>query len=73
MAKKTAPVIDQDYRIEREKSLGVVIVDIIGNGISFQKADSMAQGMFAEGVKLFWKSADGKSRWYKTEWADVAL
>lgn len=71
MAKATAPVLGTDYLIEREKSMGVVVVDIIDGRISTQKADSMAQGMFAEGVKLFWKSADGLSRWYKTAWGTL--
>lgn len=71
MATTSAPVIDQDYQIEREKSLGIVVVDMLSNVITTQRADSLAQGMFASGVRLFWKSADGKSRWYKTEWAEA--
>lgn len=71
MSKATAPAqIDIDYKIEREKSLGLVVVDIIDGRISTQRADSLASGMFADGVKLFWKSADGLSRWYRTAWAD---
>lgn len=71
MATTSAPVIDQDYTIEREKSLGLVVVDMLSNVITTQRADLMARSMFVEPVKLFWKSADGKSRWYKTEWAEA--
>lgn len=69
MTKTASPEYGTDYRIEREKALGVVVVDIIDNRISTQRADSLASGMFADGVKLFWKSADGLSRWYRTTWA----
>ena len=72
MSKVAAPAqIDIDYKIEREKSLGLVVVDIIDNRISTQRADSLASGMFADGVKLFWKSADGLSRWYRTAWSET--
>jgi hypothetical protein len=70
MATTAAPELGTDYMIEREKSLGLVVVDILDNRITTQRADRLASGMFADGVKLFWKSADGLSRWYRTAWAD---
>ena len=40
------------HMVTRDKASGIVIVEIYDSGISTQKADSLARGMFVVPVKL---------------------
>lgn len=43
----------ETHEISRDKSTGTVMVTILNDGISIQKADSIARGMFVCPVRVF--------------------
>lgn len=49
---------EPSYDIVRDKEAGTVVVTIVNDGISYQRADSLAQGMFVVPVKLESKSTN---------------
>jgi hypothetical protein len=49
---------EPSYEIERNKEDGTVVVTIINDGISYQRADVLAQGMFVVPVKLESKASN---------------
>lgn len=49
---------EPSYEIVRDKEHGTVTVSIINDAISYQKADSLASGMFVVPVKLESKASN---------------
>lgn len=49
---------EPSYEIERDKEAGTVVVSIWNDGITYQRADSLAKGMFTVPVKLESKSTN---------------
>ena len=65
---------EPSYEVVRDKEAGTVEVTIINDAISYQRADSLAQGMFVVPVKLYSKATNRgdqnmtntiEKRWYK--------
>jgi hypothetical protein len=46
---------EPSYEVSRDKEAGTVTVEIINDAISYQKADSLASGMFVVPVRLMSK------------------
>ncbi len=49
---------EPSYTIERDKETGTVVVSIVNDAISYQRADSLAQGMFVVPVRLESKASN---------------
>lgn len=49
---------EPSYEVSRDKEAGTVTVVIINDAISYQRADSLAQGMFVVPVKLYSKASN---------------
>lgn len=49
---------EPSYEVSRDKEAGTVKVEIVNDAISYQRADSLAQGMFVVPVKLVSKSSN---------------
>lgn len=48
----------EPYEVERDKEHGTVMVSIWNDGITTQKADTIARSMFVVPVKLFGKATN---------------
>lgn len=49
---------EPSYEVSRDKEAGTVTVKIVNDAISYQRADSLAQGMFVVPVRLIGKASN---------------